>query len=142
MKILIASLIACLAFNLVATDALGQQKNDAIVTLRGQVVCSQCYFEPKPDIAPYGSPDDIKCAARCAESGIPSGLVVTHETGTTLYILEKRKSNTDWVDYLGKQVEVVGNVSQKDQRRYLKVQKIKVVEDASNQISTNKRQTE
>lgn len=140
MKTLIAGLIACLAFNLAPMDALAQQKNDVTVTLKGQVVCSQCYFDSKPNVAPYGSPDDIKCAARCAESGIPSGLAVAGETGTALYVLEKKKSNTDWVDYLGKQVEIIGTMRQKNQHRYLKVQTIKIVdsENASSQVAKDK----
>jgi hypothetical protein len=59
-------------------------------TLRGQVVCSVCWFEaPDRKKTRYGNAADLKCAADCSELGNPQALAVEDEKGFTLYILEK-----------------------------------------------------
>jgi thiol-disulfide isomerase/thioredoxin len=103
------------------------QKNAKLVTLKGLVVCSQCYAEAQEKGTPYGSESDFQCAMRCAKNGIPSGLAVSGETGTALYVLEKIQSKDEWADHVGKQVEVSGPLREANNKRYLKVYTIKAL---------------
>lgn len=125
MRVLTISGALLILLTLVGEAGLARQKDPALVTLKGRVVCSKCYLEAEAKGEPYGSEADIKCAGRCAKSGIPSALAVGGQGAVTLFILEKKKSNTDWVNYMGKEVEVSGFVRDADQKRYLKVYAIK-----------------
>src|SRR5688500_4837974 len=59
------------------------------VKLRGQVVCSVCWFEASDrKKTPYGNAADIKCALDCSEMGLPQALAVEDAKGFTLYTLE------------------------------------------------------
>jgi thiol-disulfide isomerase/thioredoxin len=127
MKTLRTHIMLSLTSMVFATGALARQKDAPIVTLKGQVVCSQCAAEAMEKGTPYGSEADVQCAIRCAKNGIPSGLAVSGETGATLYVLEKRKSKDEWVNHVGKQVEVSGTVREANQKRYLKVYTIKAL---------------
>lgn len=92
------------------------------VTLTGQVVCSNCWFEEDDRKAkPYGSEDDIKCAIRCAKRNVPQALAVVGEKETTLYILEPGKTKTELLKLIGKQVTVTGTVREDGDKKYLRV---------------------
>src|SRR5687768_458414 len=59
------------------------------VTLKGQVVCSVCWFEADDrKTTRYGNAADIKCAIDCSQLNIPQALAVEDEKGFTLYTLE------------------------------------------------------
>ncbi len=127
MKILCTHIILSLTFTLFAAGAIARQKDASLITLKGQVVCSQCAAEAIEKGTPYGSESDIECAVRCAKNGILSGLAVAGETGTTLYVLEKKKSKDEWLNHIGKQVEVSGTVREANNKRFLKVYTIKAL---------------
>jgi hypothetical protein len=127
MRTLFVSLVLCTAISLNAQYGIALQKDSTTVKLEGQVVCSKCYPMVNPTKDAYGSESDIQCAVRCAKSGIPAALAVRGESGTTLYILEKKKSNTEWANYLGQHLEVTATVREEGNRRYLKVFVIKLL---------------
>src|SRR5688572_8196918 len=72
-------------------------------TLRGQVVCSECWFEADRKTVPYGDEADLACAARCAKTGIPPALAVREGSDLTLYLLRgKPPKGSKWLDHMGK----------------------------------------
>ena len=127
--------LACATLAAVAFGAPAQAREET-VTLRGQVVCSSCWFEADRKTTPYGTEPDLKCAARCAKGGVPGALAVTTDGQATLYLLEDgkvtvSKGDSAWTSFAGKQVEVVGSVRSDGDKRYLKVDKLTVVEPSS-----------
>lgn len=127
MKILFVSLVLCTAISFSVRTGIAQYKDPTTVKLEGQVVCSKCYPVANPLKEAYGIESDIQCAVRCAKNGIPPALAVRSETETTLYFLEKKKSNTEWVSYLGQHIEVTATMREEGNRRYLKVFVIKLI---------------
>ncbi len=110
--------------------ALAIRAQSQSVTLKGQVVCSSCWFEADRKTKPYGSDADIQCAAACSKRGVPAALAVTDDTGTTLYLLEYgklEKTEKGWLAYMGKKVEAKGTVHEQDGKRYLKVDAMTVI---------------
>lgn len=94
------------------------------VALKGQVVCSACWFEADRKTKPYGSEADLQCAAACSKKGVPTALAVTDKDKTTLYLLEYgklQKTEKGWLEYVGKHVEAKGTVREQNGKRYLKV---------------------
>lgn len=103
------------------------------VKLIGQVVCASCWFEaPDRKTDPYGTPDDITCAKDCAEKGLPQALAVEDGTGFTLYTLERGSYKTkDFVDFLPNTVEVEGTVRSVKDKKFLKVDAIRLVKESA-----------
>jgi hypothetical protein len=115
------SVVACVLL-LFVMSGKAITKSGAEVTLTGQVVCSNCWFEEEDRKAkPYGSEDDIKCAIRCAKRNVPQALAVVGEKQTTLYILEPGKAKTDLLKLIGKQVTVTGTIREDGDKKYLRV---------------------
>src|SRR5687768_3919997 len=102
------------------------------VTLRGQVVCSVCWFEATDrKKTPYGNAADIKCALECSEQGIPQALAVEDEKGFTLYTLEKgtyKSTSKDFLDLVPKSVEIEGELRTEKDKKFVKVNSLKVLE--------------
>ena len=102
------------------------------VTLKGQVVCSECWFEEKDRRAkPYG-PSELTCAARCSKGDIPQALAVWTGDTATLYLLENgafKKDGKDFLTYVVKEVEITGTTRTADGKQYLKVDDLKVVSE-------------
>ena len=122
--------ILFLLFFLVAGTSYAQAPRQ--VTLRGQVVCSVCWFKATDrKKTPYGNAADIKCALDCSEEGIPQALAVEDEKGFTLYTLEPGKfkpSGKDFLDIVPKSVEVEGEVRKEKDKNFLKVNSLKVLD--------------
>lgn len=127
MKLLLLLLLA----NLLASVSLAQ-KNEK-VKLTGQVVCSVCWFEAKDrKKTPYGNAADIKCAADCSEEGLPQALAVEDEKGFTLYVMEAgafKTNGKDFLDIVPKTVEVEGDVRTEKDKRFIKVNKLTVLDE-------------
>jgi thiol-disulfide isomerase/thioredoxin len=102
------------------------------VTLKGQIVCSVCWFEvPDRKKTPYGNEGDISCAKDCAEQGLPQALAVEDAKGFKLYILEQGKFKTpakDFLDLVPKTVEIEGETRTEKDKTYLKVNALKVLD--------------
>ena len=103
------------------------------VKLKGQVVCSVCWFEaPDRKKTPYGNAADIKCAADCSDEGLPQALAVEDAKGFTLYTMEKGSFKTtgkDFLDIVPNMVEVVGDVRIEKDKRFIKVNSLKVLDE-------------
>ena len=103
------------------------------VKLKGQVVCSVCWFEaPDRKSTKYGNAADIKCALDCSEEGIPQALAVEDEKGFTLYTMELgafKPTGKDYLDLVPKFVEVEGTVRTEKDKRFIKVNALKVLSD-------------
>ncbi|MFP5262198.1 MAG: TlpA disulfide reductase family protein [Blastocatellia bacterium] len=106
------------------------------VTLEGQVVCCEdCWAKADRKVTPYGTRADLQKAAECVASGDPSLLAVTGEGGkVTLYELQLgkyRRPGKDWLDYVGKRVEVTGAPGVKKNKPYVKVDALRIVAPAA-----------
>lgn len=114
-----------------ASVALSQSK----VSLKGQVVCSLCWFEAKDRQAtPYGDQADVACAADCSEKGLPQALAVENEKGFTLYTLERGAFKTmgkDFIEFVPKTVEIEGELRTEKDKKFIKVNSLKVLKQAA-----------
>lgn len=112
-------------------DAVSQTPKS--VKLKGQVVCSVCWFEAADrKKTPYGNDADIKCALDCSEQGIPQALAVEDEKGFTLYSMEPgafKPSGKDFLDIVPKMVEVEGEVRTEKDKRFIKVNSLKILDE-------------
>ncbi|MGQ0542806.1 MAG: TlpA family protein disulfide reductase [Blastocatellia bacterium] len=101
--------------------------------LKGQVVCSVCWFEaPDRKKTPYGNAADTKCALDCSEEGIPQALAVEDEKGFTLYSMEAgafKPNGKDFLDLVPNMVEVEGDVRVEKDKRFIKVNSLRVLKE-------------
>ncbi|MEQ1604012.1 MAG: TlpA disulfide reductase family protein [Pyrinomonadaceae bacterium] len=127
------NLIITALFIILSAVSVFAQK-DGHVKLKGQVVCSACWFEATDRKKnPYGTTADIECATDCSEKGLPQALAVEDEKGFTLYILEKGAYETTGKDFLNivpKTVEIEGELRTEKDKRFVKVNSLKVVKEA------------
>ncbi len=129
-----AAFLFLLSFSVLATA------QSTTVRLEGQLVCSLCWFEADRNSTPYGTKADVECAKDCAEKGIPPALAVKSGSDFKLYVIEEggfRNSKADWLEYLGKRVQVAGTVRRKKDKEYIRLDDLKVLsaEDAAQEIS-------
>lgn len=103
------------------------------VKLKGQVVCSVCWFEaPDRKKTPYGNAADIKSAADCSDEGLPQAIAVEDAKGFTLFTMEKgsfKTSGKDFLDIVPNMVEVEGIVRIEKDKRFIKVNSLKVLDE-------------
>ncbi len=103
------------------------------VKLKGQVVCSSCWFEAKDrKKTPYGNAADISCAGDCSEQGIPQALAVEDEKGFTLYTMEPgafKPAGKDFLDIVPNLVEVEGEVRTEKNKQFIRVNKLTVLDE-------------
>ena len=117
----------------IATLSLSMFAQDGPVKLKGQVVCSVCWFESddrKKD--PYGTTADVQCADDCSKKGLPQALAVEDAKGFTLYTLEKGSIQTDGKDFLKlvpKTVEIEGVLRTEKDKKIVTVNSLTVVKD-------------
>ena len=123
-------ILICTLFTGLCLSALAQAPKK--VTLKGQMVCSVCWFEATDrKKTPYGNAADIKCALDCSEMNIPQALAVEDEKGFTLYTLEPgafKPKGKDYLDLVPKAVEIKGEVRTEKDKNYLKVNELKVLD--------------
>ena len=124
MKVIIVTLILLAA-------TVGYSQGPTPVTLKGQVVCSICWFEADDrKKVPYGTLADIKCATDCSNDNETQSLSVEDEKGFTLYTLEKGDFKTDGKDFLKlvpKMVEIEGTLRTEKDKRFLRVNSLTVI---------------
>lgn len=121
-------------FAVIALVSIATAQDSKPVKLKGQVVCSVCWFEaPDRKKTPYGNAADIQCAVDCSEKDLPQALAVETEKGFTLYVMEKGNFNTngkDFLDIVPKMVEVEGTVRTEKDKNFIKVNSLKVLDEA------------
>ena len=117
-------------FVFISTASAQESKS---VKLKGQVVCSQCWFEAKDrKNTRYGNAADIQCAEDCSGQDIPQALAVEDEKGFTLYILEAGKykpKGKDFLENVPAVVEVEGTLRMEKDKHFLKVNSLKVLDE-------------
>ena len=122
-------LIGSIIFVLAVSNPAQAPKN---VKLKGQVVCSVCWFEATDrKKTAYGNAADMKCALDCSEMDIPQALAVEDEKGFTLYILEAgafKPKAKDYLDLVPKFVEIDGELRTEKDKNFLKVNALKVLD--------------
>ena len=128
--LLAASLVAGVLA--VATAAATGQPAPARVTLRGQVVCSNCWGEADRKTTAYGTPADLKCARICAKDAVPAALAVGEKGTARLYLLEDgafKREGQGWLHYIAKTVEITGTVRDEKGKPWLKVDALRSLAD-------------
>lgn len=129
MKKLLAGLVLSTLVLVFAMTVTSQDNGSSTVTVEGQVVCSSCWFEADRRVTPYGSKDDIKCAATCAKSGKSQAIAVAGKDGYTLYLLEPgklKRDRQDWLDYIARRVKASGTLRKDGDKSYLRVDSIEL----------------
>ena len=125
------SILLALVFAALSTVGIAQSTEK--VRLKGQVVCSVCWFESTDrKKTPYGNAADVKCALDCSEQGIPQALAVEDEKGFTLYTLEAgafKPNGKDFLDIVPKTVEIEGDLRTEKDKRFIKVNKLTVLNE-------------
>jgi len=131
MKRLVFSIIFLLAAFIVTP---AQTSPNSVTTLQGHVVCcADCWAEADRKTVPYGTEEDIEKATQCIANGDPTLLAVENkESGWTLYLLEQgkfKRPGKNWLDFVGKQVEVTGSKRTKKDQHFIKVDTLTVLKD-------------
>lgn len=126
-RLLLVSIFLSSVFGTASAQKAGSLK------LKGQVVCSVCWFEaPDRKKTPYGNAADVKCALDCSDDDLPQALAVEDAKGFTLYILEKgafKTNGKDFLDIVPKMVEIEGDVRIEKDKRFIKVNSLKVLDE-------------
>lgn len=108
-------------------------QNPTTVKVKGQVVCSVCWFEaPDRKKTPYGNAADIKCALDCSEEGLPQALAVEDEKGFTLYTMEIgtfKPKGKDFLDLVPNVVEVEGELRKEKDKNFIKVNSLRILDE-------------
>lgn len=106
--------------------------------LEGQIVCCEdCWAEADRRTVAYGSPADLAKAANCIAKGDPSLLAVMDDGGkTTFYQLEDgkfQKPGKNWLDFVGKKVEISGATRTAKKKHFIKVDSLNVLASPAGQ---------
>src|SRR6267143_27521 len=125
------SVILLFSFALSISVAARQAGRNA-TTLEGQIVCcADCWAKADRKTVPYGTGADLAQAAQCIAKGDPSLLAVMDPQGATaFYQLESgkyKRPGKDWLDYVGKRVQITGLSRSKKQVHYIKVDELEVL---------------
>lgn len=107
-------------------------QNTGPVKLEGQVVCCEdCWAKADRKTTPYGTRADLEKAKECVGNGDPSLLAVANnEGGFTLYELQLgkyKRPGKNWLEYIGKRIEVTGATGKKKERPFIKVDSLNVL---------------
>ncbi len=132
----VKTLVAALVFGL-AGIAYGANPNTfaqspPAAKLTGQIVCcEECWAKADRRTTPYGTAADQASAAECISNGDPTLLAVMDAEGkATFYQLEAgrfKRPGKNWLDFIGKRVEVAGAVRERRKQRFIKVDALEVL---------------
>jgi thiol-disulfide isomerase/thioredoxin len=133
-RLLMKRLLLSLSLVLAAFSVAAAQ-NPSAVKLEGQVVCCEdCWAESDRKTTPFGTREDLEKAAQCVANGDPTLLAVaSNEGGFTMYQLELgkfKRPGKNWLEYIGKRVEVTGATGKKKDKPYIKVDTLTVLAPA------------
>jgi thiol-disulfide isomerase/thioredoxin len=123
-------LIAVALLVLASAAARSQEAATKSVTLEGQLVCSECWFEADRKTTAYGTPADLQCAADCAVKGVPPAVAVKQGDELKLYLIEAgqfKQNSEEWLTHIGKWVQVSGRLAPKKDKQFLAVDEFKVL---------------
>jgi thiol-disulfide isomerase/thioredoxin len=111
---------------------IAAQNPSGALKLKGTIVCCKdCWAKADRSVVQYGTSADLAQAAQCIAKGDPTLLAVLDSAGaTTFYQLESgafKRPGKNWLQYVGKIVEVAGTMRSKKDVRYIKVDELKVL---------------
>ena len=123
----VLGLLLALASFTPGTVAQGQP-----IKLEGHIVCcADCWAREDRRKVPYGTIADLEKAVECISNGDPTLLAVMSGQGaTTFYQLENGKFKSpgkNWLEYVGKRVEITGAVRKKKDTQFIKVDALSVL---------------
>jgi thiol-disulfide isomerase/thioredoxin len=99
--------------------------------LEGQVVCcADCWGEADRTKVEYGTAEDLLKAQSCVANGDPTLLAVREGDHFTLYQLEQGKfrlPGKNWLEFIGKRINVTGEVRQKKDASVIRVDSLEVL---------------
>lgn len=130
LRILLNLLIVATFLALTSAAARSQNAATKRVTLEGQLVCSECWFEADRKTTAYGTAADLQCAADCAVKGVPPAVAVKQGDEFRLYLIEAgqfKQSSHEWLADIGKWVKVSGRLQAKNDKQYVAVDELKVL---------------
>lgn len=115
--------------------AVAQNASANAVKMQGQVVCcEECWAKADRKTVTYGTRADLESAAVCIANGDPTLLAVANDQGEfTFYELQPGKfkqPGKNWLEYVGKRVEVTGAAGKKKDSSYIKVDSLTVLAPA------------
>ncbi|MFY9608880.1 MAG: TlpA disulfide reductase family protein [Blastocatellia bacterium] len=126
--------LLCIALT-AALSAAAPAQVSGPVTLQGQVVCCEdCWAKADRKTTPYGTRADLEKAQECVANGDPTLLAVANgEGGFTMHRLELgkfKRPGKNWLEYIGKRLEVTGSTGKRKGTRYIKVDTVTVLAEA------------
>src|SRR5688500_16571496 len=89
LRLLLNLVIAAALLTVAGAAARSQDTATKRVSLEGQLVCSECWFEADRKTTAYGTPADLQCAADCAVKGVPPAVAVKQGDEFRLYLVEE-----------------------------------------------------
>ncbi|MDX2039734.1 MAG: TlpA disulfide reductase family protein [Acidobacteriota bacterium] len=121
-----------LLFALIAFSTIAAAQTAKPTKLEGQIVCcEECWAEADRRTTPFGTATDLAKAANCVAKGDPTLLAVMDAAGkTTFYQLEEgrfQKPGKNWLELIGKKVEINGSVRSARKKLFVKVDDLKVI---------------
>lgn len=100
-------------------------------TFEGQVVCcAECWAEADRTKVQYGTAEDLLKAQSCVANGDPTLIAVREGDKFTLYQLEQGKfrlPGKNWLEFVGRRIEVTGAVEKKKNQPVVRVDTLKVL---------------
>lgn len=127
-----------LAVLVLGTGQANSQDTSQPTTVRGQVVCSMCWFEADRTTTPFGTPHEIECARECADKGIPSAVAVAEGDDFKLYLLrEGRIKKEKWLEQIANRIQVTGRVHREEDKDYLTVDELQLIPEKTSQDSSS-----
>ena len=128
-----ATLAALVVVNFVCLTLSVSSQETRSIKLKGQIVCSVCWFEAEDrKKVPYGNAADMDCAIDCSEQKIPQALAVEDEKGFTLYTLEAgafKPKGRDFIDLVPKMAEVEGDIRTEKDKKFIKVNSLRILNE-------------
>jgi thiol-disulfide isomerase/thioredoxin len=125
-RLLSGILLILIAMPVVLAQDAGAAKLEGII-----VCCEDCWLEADRKTTPYGTREDLDKAVGCIESGDPTLIAVANSAGGfTLYELQPgkyKRPGKNWLEFIGRRVEVTGAAGKKKDRPFIKVDALKVI---------------
>lgn len=128
MKKLVLALSICFV---AAGQVLAQVVAQNATKLEGQVVCcAECWAEADRNKVEYGTAENLLKAKSCVERGDPTLLAVREGDKFKLYQLaigKFRLPGKNWLDFVGKRIEVTGAIQSKKDTSIIRVDSLTVL---------------
>lgn len=99
--------------------------------LVGQITCSNCWLEADRSVTPYGTTEDIECAGRCADDGIPLSLAIAR--GGAFVLVELTGEAPDgrpWLELVGEFARIEGAYRETAQGPMLDATGVELLEES------------